>query len=128
MNVRVVGAVAITATAALAMGLMLAPVAQSGSSPGLKMTTRNSERITMRPNTRRTVTTRCPKGSHVTGMGQEAGGLDVQVLEAQKQNERTVSMQFENFGTQDAVVAVQALCAKGKGGFQISDDSTGFRF
>ena len=128
MNARVVGLVAVTAVAAVAVGAALAPVAQSGSSPGLKLTTRNSERTTLRPNSRRTITARCPRGSHVTGMGQEAGGFDLAVLEAEKRNARSAAMTFENLGTQDAVVAVQVLCAEGAGGFRIADDSTGFRF
>jgi hypothetical protein len=126
MNARVVGALGVTAVAAIAAGMLLAPVAQSGSDPGLKMTTTNSERVQVPPMGHRTVTAKCPRAYHATGIGQDlSSGL---AITSEKRSARIVALSVTNLGTAPADAAVQALCTKGTGGLDIADKSTGFRF
>jgi hypothetical protein len=124
MNARRMGALAVTALAALAVGVLLAPGAQSGSNPGLDMTTRNSDQLSVPGNQTRTASALCPKGYHVTGIGERVTNADV--IDVEKVSARKAIVVA--LGHPDTVgqVAVQVLCTTGTGGLRISDTSSPF--
>jgi len=119
------GALGATAIVALAAGVLLAPGAQSGATPGLDMTTRNSQTLNVPAGGTRTAAVRCPRGYHATGIGEDVQGAIIR--NAQKESPRKVSVTVVG-GPSPGFVAVQALCVKGIGGLPISDTSDGFAF
>ncbi len=101
------------ATAVVAL-IVVAPMAQSSkSSKGLKIVTESSTGST-------DATAKCPRGYVVIGGGfdsQETGG----VARSEKVDERRWSVRAAVLTKRVQFVEAQAICAKGTGGFEVSD-------
>jgi hypothetical protein len=104
------------AAAAIAL-IVVAPMAQSSRSPGLKVVS-----VTAfgggSPNT---ATAKCPRGFVAI-----AGGFDAQqvnVLRSQKRDQRRWTVRAEPFvpTKRGQLLHAQAVCAKGTGGFRVRD-------
>ena len=101
------------ATAVIAL-IVVAPMAQSSkSSKGLKIVTESSTGTT-------DATAKCQRGYVAIGGGfdsQEVGG----VAQSEKLGERRWTVRGAVLTKRGQLVEAQAICAKGTGGFQVSD-------
>jgi hypothetical protein len=101
------------ATAVIAL-IVVAPMAQSSkSSKGLKIVTEVSSGST-------DATAKCPRGYVVIGGGfnsQETGG----VARSEKVDQRRWAVRGAVLPKRGQLVEAQAICAKGTGGFRVSD-------
>jgi hypothetical protein len=104
------------ATAAIAL-VVVAPMAQSSRSPGLKVMSVPAGGAASSPDT---VTAKCPRGFVAVAGGFNA--QEVNVLQSEKRDARRWTVRAQpSFTKRGQLLEAQAICAKGTGGFRVRD-------